>query len=452
MNKSTNHSFSNTLRLLLMASLVIVLTLGTVQTARAIVAPAPVDLGAATPFAILTKAGISNVPTSRITGDLGVSPIAATAITGFSLIAYPTNTYSISSQVSGKIYAANYASPTPANLTTAVSNMETAYTDAAGRPAGFTELYAGDLSGKTLAPGVYKWGTGVLITTDVTLAGPADAVWIFQIAGNLTVGSGAKVLLSGGAQARNIFWQVGGGAGVEIGTTAHFEGTILAATAIHLRTGASLNGRALAQTAVTLEKNTIVIPKFIVNLSKAFKSLAALDGWVLESTETSDMGGTRNSAATTFYLGDDAANKQYRAILHFDTSSLPNTAVITSVTLKINAQGLVGTDPFITHGSLLVDIRKPFFGTNYLLENSDFQALASSSAVAAFNVTPVSNWYSAEVDSAGYPYINLTGATQFRLRFATDDNNNLIADYMTFYSGNAVLAMRPQLIVGYYVP
>jgi hypothetical protein len=452
MNKSTNHSFSNTLRLLLMASLVIVLTLGTVQTAQAIVAPAPVDLGAATPFAILTKAGISNVPTSRITGDLGVSPIAATAITGFSLIAYPTNTYSISSQVSGKIYAANYASPTPANLTTAVSNMETAYTDAAGRPAGFTELYAGDLSGKTLAPGVYKWGTGVLITTDVTLAGPADAVWIFQIAGNLTVGSGAKVLLSGGAQARNIFWQVGGGAGVEIGTTAHFEGTILAATAIHLRTGASLNGRALAQTAVTLEKNTIVIPKFIVNLSKAFKSLAALDGWVLESTETSDMGGTRNSAATTFYLGDDAANKQYRAILHFDTSSLPNTAVITSVTLKINAQGLVGTDPFVTHGSLLVDIRKPFFGTNYLLENSDFQALASSSAVAAFNVTPVSNWYSAEVDSAGYPYINLTGATQFRLRFATDDNNNLIADYMTFYSGNAALAMRPQLIVGYYVP
>jgi hypothetical protein len=98
------------------------------------------------------------------------------------------------------------------------------------------------------------------VTKNVTLAGGPNAVWIFQIAGNLTLGSGVKVVLSGGAQAKNIFWQVAGGAGVEIGTTAHMEGTILAKTAIHLRTGASLNGRALAQTAVTLDKNKVVIP------------------------------------------------------------------------------------------------------------------------------------------------------------------------------------------------
>ena len=247
-----------------MATLTIALTLGTGQMAQAAAGPAPVDLGAAAPFVILTKSGITNVPTSAITGNLGVSPITYASITGFSLVPVVpdgSNTFSTSVQVTGKIYAADYTEPTPTNLTTAVLNMEAAYTDAAGRALpDATELYAGDLSGQTLAPGLYKWSTGVLITTNVTLAGPSDAVWIFQIAGDLTMGSGAQVLLSGGAQANNIFWQVGGGVGVEIGTTAHVEGTILAAKAIHLRTGATLNGRALAQTAVTLDQNTIVIP------------------------------------------------------------------------------------------------------------------------------------------------------------------------------------------------
>jgi hypothetical protein len=260
MNNSTYRPLSNIVRLFLMATLAIALTLGTGQTAKAFTSPAPVDLGAAAHFVILTKSGITNVSPSAITGDLGVSPIAATAITGFSLILDSTGTFSRSSQVTGKIYAATYAAPTPANLTTAVSNMEAAYTDAAGRAPNATGLYAGNLSGQTLAPGVYKWSTNVLITTNVTLAGPSNAVWIFQIAGNLTMGSGAKVLLSGGAQAKNIFWQVGGGVGVAIGTTAHVEGTILTKKAITLKTGASLNGRALAQTAVTLQKNTIVIP------------------------------------------------------------------------------------------------------------------------------------------------------------------------------------------------
>jgi hypothetical protein len=404
-------------------------------------------------YAILTKAGVTNVPMSDITGNIGVSPIAASGVTGFSLFLDRTRTFSRYTQVTGKIYAADYASPTPANLTTAISNMETAYTDAAGRAPNFTELYAGDISGQTLAPGVYKWGTGVLIATDVTLAGPSSAVWIFQIAGDLTVSSGVQVLLSGGAQAGNIFWQVGGGAGAEIGTTAHMEGTILTATAIHLRTGASLNGRALAQTAVTLEKNTVVLPGATASTdkSKTFTSLGAQDGWVLESSENSEVGGSQNSNATTFNLGDDASNKQYRAILHFDTSSLPDTAVITSVTLKIRMQGQVGANPFTTHGALLADIVTPFFDTSVNLQLSDFEALASSSAVATFGAVPVSNWYSASVNSADYAYVNLSGSSQFRLRFTTDDNNNLVADYMRFFSGNAAF-YRPQLIVTYYLP
>jgi hypothetical protein len=270
MNDSIQHPLSNTVRLLLMAVLAISLTLGARQMTQAAAGPAMVNLGAAAPFVVLAKAGISNVPASAITGNLGVSPIAATALTGFSLIADSTNTFSTSSQVTGKIYAADYAPPTPDNLTTAVSNMETAYTDAAGRSPDFTELYAGDLSGQTLAPGVYKWSTGVLITTDVTLAGGANAVWIFEIAGDFTMGSGAQVLLSGGAQANNIFWQVGGGVGVVIGTSAHVEGNILAQKAIHLRTGASLNGRALAQTAVTLDQNTLVIPLIPVGFGRNY--------------------------------------------------------------------------------------------------------------------------------------------------------------------------------------
>lgn len=250
----------NIAHLFLLATLVFTLTLGAGQAASA-ASLATVNLGKASTFVILTKSGISNVPTSRITGDLGVSPIAATSITGFSLVADSTNTFSRSTQVTGKVYAANYASPTPVNLTTAVSNMQTAYTDAAGRKnPNFTELYAGNISGKTLVPGLYKWSTSVVANGNVTLNGGSTAIWIFQISGNLTLAAGVQFTLSGGAQAKNVFWQVAGGAGVSLGTTSHFEGTILAKTAIRVQTGASMKGRALAQTAVTLDHNVLVIP------------------------------------------------------------------------------------------------------------------------------------------------------------------------------------------------
>ncbi len=261
MNKFTLRRQTGIGRLLLMAALAAALILGTSQTAQAFASPAPVNLRTAKNFVILSKAGITNVPYSRIKGNMGVSPISGTAITGFHLVMNSTGRYSQSSQVQGRIYAANYASPTPSNLTTAIGDMQTAYNDAAGRPLpNKVNLGAGNISGLYIAPGLYKWSTGVLITKNVTLHGPSTGVWIFQIAGNLTEASGAKVLLSGGALAKNVFWQVGGGVGVTINTTAHMEGTILALKAIHLLTGASINGRLLAQTAVTLQKNTVVIP------------------------------------------------------------------------------------------------------------------------------------------------------------------------------------------------
>ena len=178
--------------------------------------------------------------------------------TGFALSS-PATTFTTSALVTGKVWAANYAVPTPANLTTAISNMQTAYTDAAGRTSpGYTELGAGNIQGMTLVPGLYKWGTGVSIPSAVTLSGGANDVWIFQIAQNLTVGNGAIVTLSGGAQAKNVFWQVAGQA--TLGTTSNFKGIILGKTLIAFNTGASITGRALAQTAVTLNATAVTQP------------------------------------------------------------------------------------------------------------------------------------------------------------------------------------------------
>jgi hypothetical protein len=217
-----------------------------------------VNLGTAGNYVILAKSGISTVPTSAVTGNLGVSPAAATYVTGFALTADATNVFSMSPQVTGKVYAADYSAPTPSNLTTAVSDMQLAFTDAAGRAAGVTELGAGNIGGMTIAPGVYKWGTGLLIPTNVTLAGSATGVWILQVAQNLTVSSGTRVLLTGGALAKNVFWQIAGAA--DLGTTSHLEGVVMAQTSVTLHTGASINGRLLAQTAVSIDGSAVVQP------------------------------------------------------------------------------------------------------------------------------------------------------------------------------------------------
>jgi Ice-binding-like len=217
-----------------------------------------VTLGTAANFAILAKSGVSTVPTSIITGDVGLSPAAATFVTGFSVVADATNAFSTSPQVTGHVYASDYATPTPSKLTTAIGDMETAFTSLAGRPPSVTELGAGNIGGKTITSGVYKWGTGLLIPTNVTLSGTATDVWIFQVGQDLTLSNGVKVLLSGGAQAKNVYWQVAGR--VDIGTTAHCEGVVLSQTAITLGTGASINGRLLAQTAVNLDSSTVIQP------------------------------------------------------------------------------------------------------------------------------------------------------------------------------------------------
>ncbi|MDB5266398.1 MAG: hypothetical protein JWN89_213 [Parcubacteria group bacterium] len=218
--------------------------------------PGAINLGAAGNFVILTKTGVSTTGSTSVNGDIGVSPVAASYITGFALTLPSASAFSTSALVTGNVYASDYAVPTPSNLTTAVNDMETAYNDGAGRSdTTATELGAGNIGGLTIPPGLYKWGTGVTIPSDVTLSGSANDVWIFQIAQGLNVGPGVSIQLSGGAQAANVFWIVAGQTTIE--TTAVFNGNILDKTAIVLKTGARLNGRALAQTAVTLDSNTI---------------------------------------------------------------------------------------------------------------------------------------------------------------------------------------------------
>jgi len=220
--------------------------------------PTTINLGTANTFAILSKTGITTTGSTMVTGDIGVSPIAATSITGFSLSLPSASSFATSPLVNGKVYAPGYANPTPANLSAAVGDMQTAYTDGSGRASTVTELGAGNIGGLTLVAGVYKWGTGVTIPTNVTLSGSATDVWIFQVGQTLTVSSGVKIILSGGAQASNIFWIVAGQ--TTVGTTAVFNGNIIDQTAIVLNTGAVLNGRALAQTAVTLDSNAVTMP------------------------------------------------------------------------------------------------------------------------------------------------------------------------------------------------
>ena len=219
--------------------------------------PAPVALGTSGNFAILAQSTVTNVPTSAITGNLGLSPAAASYITGF--VPTKVGTYWTSPQVVGGIFAADNDAPTPINLTTAVADMQTAYTDAAGRPSpNFSNLGAGSIGGLTLVPGLYKWASSVTVSADIALVGAANDVWIFQVTGDLALSSAKAMAMSGGGQPKNVFWQVAGA--VNLGTTSHAEGIVLCKTAIVLGTGASINGRLLAQTAVNLASNAVTQP------------------------------------------------------------------------------------------------------------------------------------------------------------------------------------------------
>ncbi|KAJ7792667.1 antifreeze protein [Mycena olivaceomarginata] len=222
--------------------------------------PAAVNLRSAANYAILAKSGVSTVPPSVITGSVGVSPIAATGLTGFSLTVDSTGQFSTSAQVTGKLFAASYFAPTPSTLTVAIGDMGTAFTDAAGRVnPNFTNLGAGAIGGRILTPGLYNWNSAVNIGSDVIILGGllsgATDTWIFQVSGGLSIAAGARVTLAGGARTSNIVWVVAGTVSAAAG--AHLEGVVLGKSSITLLTGATANSRLLSQTAVVLQKATV---------------------------------------------------------------------------------------------------------------------------------------------------------------------------------------------------
>jgi hypothetical protein len=225
-----------------------------------VLGPGVVDLGTSGNFGILTKSGISTTGNTLVTGDIGVSPISQTAITGFSQILDASGEFSRSIYVVGKIYAADYMPPTPTYVSTAVSDQETAFTTANALTTNvIVDLGAGDISGMTLAPALYKWSTGLLITNvGVTLAGGPDDTWVFQISDDFTINNDAIITLSGGAQAKNIFWVTATQA--LLGTNVNFKGNILAQTLISLKTGTTVTGRLLSQKEVTLQASIVNKP------------------------------------------------------------------------------------------------------------------------------------------------------------------------------------------------
>jgi hypothetical protein len=197
---------------------------------------------------------------------------------------------------------------------------------------------------------------------------------------------------------------------------------------------------------------TVIKSHPINTITAAFTSNKTNDGWMIESKENSDQGGGVNATSATFYLGDNAEDRQFRTILDFNTSTLPDDAVVVSATLKIRKLSVTGVDPFATHKNVLVDINKGALGASALQE-ADFQATASMDSAGTMFNKPVDNWFSAELNIPALQYINTTGQTQFRLRFEIDDNDDLGADTIKFYSRDTSTSdYRPVLLVNYYLP
>ncbi len=216
--------------------------------------PDPVDLGLANRFAILAYTAVTNVPSSAIKGDVGLTPTSGSFID------------LTEGEVTGTIFTVDASGPagsvaSPTMLTQAKSDLTTAYNDAAGRTVAPVGI-AGNIGGQTLYPSLYKsTGTLEISAGDLTLDadGNADAVWIFQIASSFNMTSDRKVFLTNGAKAGNVYWQVGSAA--TFGTTTVMKGTIMAGTQVTLATGATLDGRAMALNEnVTLQQNTVNKP------------------------------------------------------------------------------------------------------------------------------------------------------------------------------------------------
>lgn len=219
------------------------------------VVQASVPLGTASTFALLSSSGITNIPTSAITGDVGISPGVRSSISGLTL-----------PEVTGTIYAADDAAPVPANLIAAKSDAVAAYLNAVAATRGTPTSISGNINGLTLTPGLYESGSSVEISPGGFLyldgQGDANSVFIFRSATSITTESTSEVVLTNSAQAANIYWVAG--SAITLGTNSKMKGNLIASTSISLLTGARLDGRALVQGAsagqISMDQNIIVKP------------------------------------------------------------------------------------------------------------------------------------------------------------------------------------------------
>jgi hypothetical protein len=221
-------------------------------------------LGQASTFAVLASAGITNIPKSAITGDIGLTPDAGANISGFSK---PGSC----PEVTGEVYVVDATGPDcatvePSVLASAKADARVAFLDARASARGTPQALSGDLAGLTLYPGLYESGSSLEISPGGALyldaEGDEDAVFILRSETSITTESTSKVVLTDGAQATNVYWTAG--SAVTLGTNSTMKGTILAGTSISLLTGANLEGRAINQgsaaEAITLDACTIVVP------------------------------------------------------------------------------------------------------------------------------------------------------------------------------------------------
>ncbi len=286
------------------------------------------------------------------------------------------------------------------------------------------------------------------VTFSETVSG-VDAGDFMLITSGVTGASVTEILVSGNTCLVTVNTGIGSGT---IRLDVLDNDSIVDASTVPL--GGAGMGNGNFNSGETYEVNKIAY----VAMAEKLRSTGDSDGWVLEANGDSGVGGSKNSTAATFILGDDSRNRQYRSILSFPTYYLPDSAVITRVILTIKAQGMTGTNPFTTHGNILVDIRYGpfgFFGPFGIkaLQALDFQADSSMGSAAVIPNNPVGGWYWTTLDNSSFKYINLTGITQMRLAFQLDTNDDFGNDTLSFFSGDYPEQRdRPHLLIEYYTP
>lgn len=281
------------------------------------------------------------------------------------------------------------------------------------------------------------------------VSGVAQSDFFLSTSGNLT---GATITgISGSGNLYTVTTNTGSGDG-----TLRLD--ILDNDSITDTSGYPLGGAGVGNGNFTTGEEYTISRTPVNLITDTIRSNGNNDGWVLESSEDSNQGGHKDSSDTTLILGDDAQDRQLRAILHFPTHYIPNNAVITRALVMINGEGQVGTNPFDTHQNIVVDIRSGAFGfigpfPYRGLQVSDFQSPSHMDTAGMIENNPFNSWYWAWLEPSAFEYINLNGITQIRLRFQLDDDDNMANDYLRFYSGDYEdLAFRPRLVVEYYVP